>query len=249
MEPPVFYAPPECRDDDLIRLPDNESRHAVTVLRLSRADLVIVVDGLGTAYRGEISRIGNRRGVEVRIHSEIRNFGEPAVILTLAAALSTGAKLDAVIEKGTELGVKRFVPIISEKSKVKLDDPEKAAARTRRWERVALAAIKQCRRSYRPDISLPTGLTSFLRQADTESLRLVFHPGNNAGALERMRPPNRVKRVTLLVGPESGFTADEVRQANDAGFTTVSLGPRILRTETAGPVACALVMNMLGELR
>jgi 16S rRNA (uracil1498-N3)-methyltransferase len=249
VEPPIFYAPPEYRRDKVIQLPDTESHHAITVMRLSRGASVIVVDGLGTAYRGEIADIAGRKKVEVRIDAEIGNYGEPTVVLTLAAGLSAGYKLDSIIEKGTELGVKRFVPVITEKSKVRLDDSRRAAARTRRLERVALAAIKQCRRSYRPDISLPIGLVEFLRQVDAESVKLIFHPGDASESLENVPLTSQVKRVTLLVGPESGFTSEEVRSANQAGFITVSLGPRALRTETAGPVACALIMNMLGELR
>ena len=253
MELPIFYCPPERRRDDTIELPADESHHALSVMRLSQADRVIVVDGVGTAYRGEIARIVGGKKVEVRLHLEIRNFGEPSVALTLAAGLSIGSKFDTVVQQGTELGVKRFVPIISERSKVRLDDPKKASAKTRRLERVALAAIKQCRRSYRPDISLPVSFVEYMKQADPESLKLIFHPdGKPAGkpvSLAQLPKGAEVKRVAVLVGPESGFTSDELDLAGKAGFVPVSLGQRILRTETAGPVACALVMNMLGELR
>jgi len=249
MEPPVFYAPPDLRRGNIIQLPDSESHHAVDVMRLSQADLVMVVDGMGTAHRGEIAKIIGNRRVEVKIHSEIRNFGEPTVVLTLAASLSVGLKFDHVVEKGTELGVKRFVPIITERSKVKLEDPKRAVSRTRRLERVALAAIKQCRRSYRPEISLPVSFHEFVKQTDPESLNLVFHLGNRAGSLGLVPHSAQTKRLTVLVGPESGFTEEEVGLATRTGFILVSLGPRILRTETAGPVACALVMNWLGELR
>jgi 16S rRNA (uracil1498-N3)-methyltransferase len=249
MELPIFYCPPERRHDDTIELPADESHHAVSVMRLSQGDRVIVIDGVGTAYRGEIARIIGRKKVQVRLHLEIRNFGEPAVVLTLAAGLSVGTKFDTVVQEGTELGVKRFVPIISERSKVKLDDPKKASARTRRLERVALAAIKQCRRGYRPDISLPVSFAEYMKQANSEDLRLIFQPGDRVPSLERIPIDAQTKRITALVGPESGFTPDEVDLAGKAGFVLVSLGPRILRTETAGPVACALVMNMFGELR
>jgi 16S rRNA (uracil1498-N3)-methyltransferase len=249
VEPPIFYAPPEARNDQFIQLPDNESHHAASVMRLSQGDLVIVIDGLGTAFRGEIAEIGYRKNTTVRVHSEIRNFGEPTIILTLAASLSVGTKLDSVIEKGTELGVKRFVPVISEKSKVKLDDPKRAASRTRRLERVALAAIKQCRRSYRPDIAAPVSFTEFITQSDRESLKLIFHPADGATALGQLSRPGHTKRVTVLIGPESGFSREEVDTARQAGYQPISLGTRILRTETAGPVACALVMNFLGELK
>jgi len=107
VEPPVFYAPPESFEGDDVSLPADESRHATRVMRLTLGAQVIVVDGLGSAWRGTISRLGVRKPVEVRLHAEVRNFGEPAVILTLAAGLSSGYKFDTVVEKGTELGVKR----------------------------------------------------------------------------------------------------------------------------------------------
>jgi len=247
---PVFYAPPEAVVESIITLPEAEARHAVKVMRLHEADMVLVVDGLGTAYRGEISHIAPRKpAVTIRVHHVLRNFGEPSVRLTLAAGLSSGEKFDTVIQKGTELGVKRFVPIVTGKAKVRLDDPKRAAARVRRLEKVALAAIKQARRAYRPDIALPAALAAFLAETDADAANLLFHPSTTARPFEADLIPADITRVSLLVGPESGFSEDEVRLAVEAGFTAVSLGPRILRAETAGPVVCALVMNALGELR
>ena len=132
---------------------------------------------------------------------------------------------------------------------MRLDDPKRAAARVRRLEKVALASIKQARRAYRPDIALPTALAAFLGETDADSANLIFHPSATARPFEAGFVSADVTRVSLLVGPESGFSEDEVRLAVEAGFTAVSLGPRILRAETAGPVVCALVMNALGELR
>ncbi len=251
MELPIFYCPPEKKDGDVAYLSEEESHHALRVMRLGLHDYIMVVDGLGTAFKGEIVKIRKKKEVEVRLLWEVRNFGEPMLHLTLAAGLSAGSKFDTVIQKGTELGVKRFVPIVSELSKVSWDTPKKAAAKVRRLERVALAAIKQCRRSYRPDISSPMTLADYVSATDENSLRLIFHPGGKVmtevfpSSLRSSQPP---KRVAVLVGPESGFTEEEVNLALAHEFVPVSLGSRILRTETAGPVACALVMNLLGEL-
>jgi 16S rRNA (uracil1498-N3)-methyltransferase len=249
MEAPVFYAPPDCFRDEIVELPADESHHALRVMRLQTAEPVIVVDGLGTAYRGNIARAGRQGKVTVRLHSEIRNFGEPAVILTLAAGLSTGSKFDRVVERGTELGVKRFIPLLTGKSKVKLEDKSRARAKRTRLEKVALAAVKQCRRSYRPEISLPMHLEELLGDTDNESLNLIFHPHRRAGSLAEVLTDAKAKRVTVLVGPESGFSDGEFDAALKAGYVAVSLGSRILRTENAGPVAVALVMSYLGELR
>jgi 16S rRNA (uracil1498-N3)-methyltransferase len=248
MEPPVFYAPSVDSDDNTIQLSSDEAHHLTQVLRLKPPAMVIVVDGLGMAVRGEVVSAGKSSAV-VRVHSRQRNLGEPAVRLTLAAGLSVGSKFDSVVQRGTELGVKRFVPLITQKSKVVLDDPRRAKSRVTRLEKVALAAMKQCRRSYRPDIASPTPLASFLEETDRGCINMVFHPSSKSLSLDRMPLTADTKRVSLLVGPEAGFSEDEVELAIRAGYMPVSLGPRILRTETAGPVACALVMQALGEFR
>lgn len=246
MDAPLFFAPPQNRDGDLIHLPAEEVRH-VKVLRLCPGALVVVIDGLGTAWRAELLA-GKADRATARIHSEVRQFGEPRVRLTLAAGLSTGSKFDAVVEKGTELGVSRFVPLITERSKVEIEDARRARLRANRLARVALAATKQCRRSVVPEVALPTRFRDFLKQHDPAFPALVFHPGRTGRPLTSVSLPDGAARITLLIGPESGFTEIEVEAAERIGFVPVSLGSRILRTETAGPVAVALVMSRLGEL-
>ncbi len=248
MSVPVFYAPPDTRRDTLITLPAQESHHAIAVMRLEVGARVMIVDGCGMGYRAEIIS-ASKKSVEARIISEVRNFGEPTVRLTFAGGLSAGVKFDTVVEKGTELGVKRFVPVISEKSKVKLDDPTRALARRNRLEKVALSAMKQCRRSYRPEIATPLTLRQFLEESDRGDVNLAFVPGNTSVPLESIKFDGQIGRVTILVGPESGFSEPEIEKINTAGFKMVSLGPRILRTETSGPAAIALVMHALGELK
>jgi 16S rRNA (uracil1498-N3)-methyltransferase len=249
MEPPVFFVDPGSHADGLLTLPKTESHHALKVMRMKRGDLLIAVDGLGNGYRGEIVRTTREKLVEVRVHSQTRNLGEPGVILTLAAGLSTGYKFDTVVEKGTELGVKRFVPLITDKSKVSLDDPKRMRTKVTRYEKVALAAMKQCRRSYRPEITNPTSFTDYLKEIDTDAVSLIFHPSANAQPLDKAGLSSATKRVNIIVGAEPGFSPEEMHLAQEKGVQAISLGRRILRAETAGPVACALVMNALGELR
>ncbi|UCD63359.1 MAG: 16S rRNA (uracil(1498)-N(3))-methyltransferase [Candidatus Zixiibacteriota bacterium] len=247
-QPHIFYTGGAPVDGDSVVLPRAESHHAAKVLRLRKGEIVILADGLGCAYRGEITRLGRGAPVQVRIHSVIRNFGEPQVRLTLATGLSTGSKFDTVVEKGTELGVSRFVPLITDRSTVKVDDPRRAMAKLSRYEKVALAAMKQSRRSLRPEITSPVTFENYMKEIDGESVNLLFHPGASAAFRDAALAPG-AKRVNLIVGAESGFSDDEIASARDRGVTIVSLGRRILRTETAGPVICALVMNSLGELR
>lgn len=244
MEPPIFYAPPESIGESSVVLSAEESKHARLVLRLKPGSIVMVVDGLGSAWRGEIASSDSKK-TTVNLHQQLRNVGEPSIRLTLAVGISQASKLDAIIQKGTELGVIRFVPIISGKSKVKLDDPRRAVSKVKRLERVALAAMKQCRRSYRPEIASPIPLADFLVESDPESIRIVFHPGGKP--LGDVSLDDSVRRITAMTGPEAGFSDGEIDLARAAGYLVVGLGPRILRAETAAPVICALIMDRLGE--
>ncbi len=247
MQPPVFFAPPDAIDGDTVTLPPDEAQHALGVLRLKVGDRIIVVDGQSMGYKAEISETKGKQSVAARIFARVRRFGEPSVKLTLAAGLSAGSKFDIVVEKGTELGVSRFVPILCEKGKVKLDDAGRIARRTSRFRKVALAAMKQCRRSFHPQVEEPLSLNDYLRDIDSDGPRLIFHPADGAGlsALDTAILP---AVITLVVGPESGFSDAELSAAREAGFQPISLGPRVLRAETAGPVAVALVMDRFGQL-
>ncbi len=248
MLPPVFYAPPENRDDDRIVLPADEAKHCTRVMRLEVGAVVMVVDGLGMACRGEIETIAGRE-VAVRVLSDVRGFGEPSVRLTLAAGLSVGVKFDSVVQRGTELGVSRFVPLLTEKSKVTIEGSGREKTKLTRWRNVASAAMKQCRRSYIPEIAAPTPYMTFLKQFEKSDTGIIFHPGERVADLQEVPLSPDMKRLTVMIGPESGFSESEVTSAEQAGFVRVGLGRRILRTETAGPVAVALVMARLGEFR
>ncbi|MDZ4722404.1 MAG: RsmE family RNA methyltransferase [candidate division Zixibacteria bacterium] len=249
METPIFYAPPENRIDSIIDLPKDESHHAFGVLRLKTHSPVTVVDGIGMAYHGLLER-GGKYGAQVHWHSQLRNYGEPNVHLTLAAGLSTGDKFDTVVQKGTELGVSRFIPVLSAKSKVKLTEQDRSVRRQNRLEKVALSAIKQCKRSSCPTISLPLSFGECIASSEPEDFKFIFDASvSKSKTLYDLTFDPCPKRITALVGPESGFLPEEIEKAISAGFIPVTLGSRILRTETAGPAVCALIMYLLGEFR
>lgn len=248
MEPPVFYAPPKSLNGETVILPKEEAHHARNVLRLKEDSQVVVVDGTGIAYRGSLVIFKGRKEVTVKVQNVIRNFGEPFVKLTLATGFSEGYKLDYVVQQGTEVGVSQFVPVMTEKSKVKINNAAKATARIKRLERVALSAMKQCRRSFWPVISPITRFEDFINSIDRADLNLIFHPGTLTNKFNPKEDYSAIRSVNLLVGPESGFSDNEVDKAVAAGFKTVTMGKRLMRVETAAPVACALVLNWLGEL-
>lgn len=246
MDAPVFYASPDLIDPPTIELPSDESRHARDVMRLRKGALIVVIDGLGRAYKGEIQTVG-KKAVTVNVISTVREFGEPMVHVTLAAGLSKGEKLDGVIQRATELGVSRIVPLLTEKSVIKLDDDKKVQSRIKRWSKVALASAKQCRRSVVPMIAEPLAVSKYLLDFEREDCGLFFHVSRDTMSWSDAEIPDGAKRVAVVVGPESGFSDNEAEMARNAGMTVVGLGERVLRTENAGPTAVALVMSRLGE--
>ena len=248
MNPPIFHVEPHTVVDDSLELNKTESHHALSVMRLSLGDIVIAVDGLGTAYRGEIVLAKKNKSVLIRIHSSVRNFGETDTVVTLAAGLSAISKFDSVIEKAVELGVKRIIPLVCQKGKVKVDDPKRIKTKQARYKKIALAAIKQCRRSYLPEIVAPTNFRDLMVQIDDESLNLIFHPSQKSRKLSEIDFKQNIKRVTIIVGPESGFSGEEIELSQSKNIIPISLGERILRTETASPSILAIIMNLLGEI-
>ena len=248
MEIPVFFAPPGAFQSENIILPKAEAHHARTVLRLKKNSQVIVVDGLGKAFRGTITNLISRKDTVVEIQNEIRGFGEPFANVTLAAGLAEGFKFDEVVQKCTELGIKKFVPLVTERSKIKMTAAAKFDNKLKRLKRVALGAMKQCRRSFCPQILPVMKYADFLNSENENSCKIIFHPLKKRRLTDPGKLLKNCKNVTILIGPESGFTDSEVESALEKEFVPISLGERILRTENAGSVACALVMYWLGEL-
>ncbi|MEE8405228.1 MAG: RsmE family RNA methyltransferase [candidate division Zixibacteria bacterium] len=248
MATPLFFAPPGAVQGESIILPKTEAHHARTVLRLKKNSQVIVVDGLGRAFRGTIAIMSSRKDTIVEIQNEIRGFGEPFANVTLAAGLSEGFKFDEVVQKCTELGIKNFVPLVTEKSKIKMTAAAKFDNKLKRLKRVALGAMKQSRRSFCPQILPIMKYSDFLNSEDEDSCKIIFHPVKQRRKTDPGILLKNCKKVTILIGPESGFSDAEVESALEKEFSPISLGERILRTENAGPVTCALVMYWLGEL-
>lgn len=245
MYPPIFYVPPDLAHGPVIPLPPAEAHHALKVLRLSEGNEIIGVDGQGVAYRGQFRRNG-RTGVELVVTGRVEGLGEPAARITVAAGLSQAGKFDEIVERCTELGAYAIVPLLTEKSKIRVSDSRWADRKVERLRQVAIAAMKQCRRSRLPMIATPTLFADLLKKEIPAEVRLIFSPSDTAESLDQTLPSANVHTVTLLVGPESGFSADEVTQARRTGYSLVQLGPRILRAETAAPTALALVMARLG---
>ncbi len=218
-----------------VRLTPEQSRYLNTVLRLREGDALEIFDGLGARYpaqleSAEMVRVGDRLVDEVR-----------ALDVVLAQALAKGEKMDLIVQKATELGVSRIAPFIAERSVVKLS-AERGASRIERFRRIAQEAARQCGRADVPFIDEPQPLSALLEES---RLCLVLHP---LTPLRLSAAARGVSRLLLAVGPEGGFSPAELELAQRAGALTVGLGPLVLRTETAGLVALAVLQHLHGAI-
>ena len=229
-----FYAPPDQIRGDRVVLPDDEARHARSVLRAEAGDEIVVVDGEGGWYRVRLDHVA-RGQVVGHVVDTRREVGEPDVAVTVGLGLLTKrSRFETFVEKAVELGVRRIVPLHTRHTEP--DD-----VRADRLRRVMVAALKQCRRRRLPDLTAPRSLDALLG-ATSADVRLLCHGDGRSPIFGALEEAGGGDDVLALVGPEGGFAPDEVTAAAEAGCTPVSLGPRRLRAETAGLVAVNAVM-------
>ena len=217
--------------------------HLTRVLRLRHGASVTLFNGRGGEYSCRIEGIrGSEVTLEVGEHQPIER--ESPFPLTLAQGVSRGERMDLVVQKATELGVMRLVPVITERSIVRLDD-EQSDRKSSHWRAIAIAACEQCGRNRLPDVTVPAQLPSFLRLPAPGSVRLLLSPSAPRRIEDVPRP---AEGATVLIGPEGGLSDEEQALAEAAGYTAVNLGPRVLRTETAAIAALTLLQREFGDL-
>lgn len=226
-----------------IELPKDAARH-IMVLRLSAGDTLTLFNGLGGEYQARITRIDRQR-VTTEIVSHSSREAELPYRITLAQGIPEATKMDWIIEKSVELGVSDIIPLATQRSVVRLDK-DRAEKRLSRWQAIAISAAQQCGRNRLPHIASPVGTGEYLRQM-TPSPRILFSPRATETLSEWARH-QKPQNITLLIGPEGGFSPEEENMAEQEGVTFLSMGARILRTETAGLAAVAAI-NALWETR
>jgi 16S rRNA (uracil1498-N3)-methyltransferase len=235
-------------------LPAAAAQHVVKVLRLRAGETLTLFDGRGGEWEAEIVEI-TKSAVRVRALQHLPIERESPLEITLLQALVRGEKMDWVVQKATELGVHRIVPIATARSVVQLAD-DRAEKRLEHWRGVAAAACEQCGRNRIPEISTPITLAAACAVQATRGLGMhsfLFVPTaarDFVAALQNLpQATPQAARLSVLVGPEGGLTDAEQSQAAGCGFQAVSLGPRVLRTETAGATVIAVAQALLGDLR
>jgi 16S rRNA (uracil1498-N3)-methyltransferase len=234
----------------MINLPREETNHLSRVLRMKTGDEASVFDGRGREYLCSVSCIKDS-GAQLEILRPLDNQVESPVDLTLAQALAKGEKFDLIVQKATELGARRIVPIATEHADVKLNE-ERAEKRLERWRRISLEALKQSGRRTLVDISAPIALYQFITrlEAEPDAARIVlcFSERGGASINDALQGKDKGAAVIALVGPEGGWSDEELRMLDEHEARFITLGPRTLRTESAAIVAVALVQHALGDL-
>jgi len=248
---PRFYCPaplsPPLLPHSMIDLPENAARHACRVLRLRVGDDLVLFDGAGGEYAARIAAVDRQR-VAVEVLEWRDAECEAPINVTLVQALQSGEKMDMTMQKAVELGVSRIVPVASKRSVVRLDG-ERALRRLVHWRGVVASACEQCGRNRVPPVSPLAGLDRWLGEpAGAGVLRLMLAPGA-AQTLDSLAPPAAGGDVELLIGAEGGLSPEEVAMASAAGYVSIRLGPRILRTETAGLAALAAIQCLWGDFK
>lgn len=245
MRIPRLHLDAELQPGAQVALPAQAANHVARVLRLQPGDPVTLFNGDGNDYPARLVEV-TARAVSARTETRMATDRESPLRITLAQSLARGEKMDWIVQKAVELGVAAIVPLLTERSEVKLDD-QRAAKRLEHWRAIVIAACEQSGRAVIPTIAAPLPLDKWLatRHAVENEACLVLQPGD--GMHPRALPPT-TRAATLAIGPEGGFGERDLAVLHAVGFRSLALGPRILRTETAGIAAAAALQAIYGDL-
>jgi 16S rRNA (uracil1498-N3)-methyltransferase len=238
-----FFVPPDSLEHDIVTLSGETLHHLAVVLRLSRGDEILLLDGLGNFCHCRISALDKHSGMA----EVIRRWqeAETACPVHLLQGLPKADKLELILQKGTELGISAFSPLHSERSVLRLAE-SRQDQRLQRWQKIIREAARQSCRGQLPHLLPVQSLQEAVNQCDEELRLMLWEEG--CRPLAEVLPPSPPRSIALLVGPEGGFSADEAALARSAGFVPVRIGPRIMRSETAGFAVAAILQYLYGDL-
>lgn len=241
MSNPRLYTDQPLHKGTEVVLDERAARHAVRVLRRRKGDKVVLFNGNGRDYGATLASVSKER-VAARVLTARLVETESHLDLTLAQGIARGNRMDYTLQKAVELGVDTIVPLFCKRTEVRLSG-RRLEKRMEHWRGVVISACEQCGRAVLPALRAPMDLTGWLEHPPAGS-RLVLRPDGKGGptALEP------TQAATVLIGPEGGLAEEEIESARAAGFQPLRLGPRVLRTETAGPAALAVLQALWGDM-
>ncbi len=243
-----FYVPKENvnLNDKIIVVTGEEYHHIVDVMRLGESDKVHVFDGAGSEYHGVIRSISNHiKKLVISIDSIEKRTGDKTVEIILAQAIPKKSKMDFIVEKATELGVDVIVPVISERTIVKLKGGDLDKKQSR-WSKIAIEAAKQCGRVDVPIIKKAEKFDSIVKELNNYDYILMAHLEKNTQPLKEVLKNVVRGKIIIFIGPEGDFTHDEIKSISAKGCKFVSFGSRVLKSDTAGLFALSVISYELG---
>ncbi len=224
-----------------------DNKHISKVLRLTEGDCIEVCDGHNNEYITKIQTISKSK-VDLSILEKKLSETEPNIKVTLFQSIPKSDKMEMIIQKVTELGIFNVFPVISKRTIIKLNGKNEQK-KIERWRRIAIEAAKQCKRGIIPDINTPITFEQMLESVYQYDLVIIpYEKEKGQGFKNLLKSNGCLKKIAIVIGPEGGFDDQEILTARKAGAVPVTLGPRILRTETAGFVALSILMYEIGDI-
>lgn len=243
-----FFVSKEDIDDYIVTIKGDDIKHIKNVLRLKENDEISVCDNNDNDYIVKLDSISNE-AVKGTIVERINIIRESNINITLYQGFPKSSKMDMIIQKATELGVKKIVPVITDRTIVKIKDKKKENKKIERFKKIAIEASKQCKRGTIPEITSVMSVDMIVDEIKkNESFTIVPYEDENKLGLKNFIGEVKNKDINIIIGPEGGFTESEISKFKDINSKIISLGPRILRTETAGFTAIAIIMYELGDI-
>ena len=233
---------------DSIIITGEDVQHITKVLRLKIDDVIVLCDGEGVDYYAAIKDM-DKHIVKTKILRKEYTNTEPTIKVVLYQGIPKGAKMDTIVQKCIELGVNRIVPVVNARNVVKLSDEQNIRKKIERWQRIAIEAAKQSRRGIIPIIDRPKEFKDALEEAATLDLAIMPYEMDQNNPLKDAIHGKNIREIGIFIGPEGGYENFEVMEALNKGVITVTLGPRILRTETAGIAVLSCLMYEFDEMQ
>lgn len=245
---PKFFVTKDKISDNEIIIDSEDAKHIKKVLRINIGDTITVCDGSGTDYTAQISEIDEKQVVCEIIDSKLCDT-EPGIKVTLFQGLPKASKMDYIIQKNTELGICEITPVAMSRCVVKLENKKAEEKKTERWQKIAVEAAKQSGRGIIPIINMPMTFDDVLKALKNYDLVFAPYECEEQTRLRNVVEENTdAKNIAFIIGPEGGFDPVEIDKLKAAGIKTVTLGKRILRTETAAEAVISMLMYGYNEI-
>lgn len=242
---PKYFTEPENIKDGFIEIFSDEAKHILNVMRMEIGDTLTICDGQSNDYLCRICETG-KNCLKAKIEETTKSESEPKTKITLYQGLPKSDKMELIIQKCVEIGVCRIVPVITERAVVKIEKGAKEDKKTERWQKIAESAAKQSGRGIIPAVERPMKFKDAIEEAVKNGEAIIPYENEKDRGLKEFIKNSKAENIGIFIGPEGGFDTKEIEFAVENGVMSVTLGKRILRTETAGIVTSAIVLYELG---